>query len=361
MKKTILLIDDTPEQLQALEAALRAEIREDEAHVLAWQPKKEDIPEPVELLEKYLDDNNVAFVVTDYDLTGKGGLGLYGSTVVDHCQLRAVPVGDYSRWSPKRLPSEPSLFEIRVPTDSHASAAKYIAAVFRGFEEIYAKVAQLKDMPRSPSSGLATLLDRPNDQSQFSLYGVRYPSVNSGLLDRVDRNLDGEPKPEQVRKLFAYVAGHVLLNLVLRYPGPIVSMKALAAYCAINADEAEQLRKVFQECRYNGPFRDCDELFWLDQVDAVIDALEVEAESPDTSVGELNRMAIEKMIGRELNRPACTRCGGKNGGYLCPFTSRTVCLRSDCSVGSNGWIPAGARLSRIEKVFFDEWAPLLGM
>lgn len=359
--KTILLIDDTPEQLQALEVALRAEIPEGEAQILAWQPRKEDVPEPVELLEQYLDQNDVAFVVTDYDLTGKGGLGLYGSTVVDHCQLRAVPVGDYSRGSQKRLPSEPSLFEIRVPTESHTSAAKYIAAVFHGFEEIQAKVAQLEGMPRSPSSGIATLLDRPNDQSQFSLYGVRYPSVNSGLLDRVDADLSDEDRKRQMRKLFAYVSGHVLLNLVLRYPGPIVSLKALAAYCAVSQSEAERLRSVFKDCRYNGPFRDCDELFWLDQVEAIVDQIEIDPASPDISAGELNRMALERRLGLELARPLCSRCSGKNGGYLCPFTNRTVCLRSDCSVGSNGWIPAGARLSRIEKDFFDEWAPLLGM
>lgn len=359
--KTILLIDDTPEQLQALEKALRIEIPDCEAQIIAWQPKKEDVSEPVELLEKYLDENDVAFVVTDYDLTGKGGLGLYGSTVVDHCQLRAVPVGDYSRGSKKRLPSEPSLFEIRVPTDSHGNAARFIAAVFRGFEEIHTKVDLLKDMPRSPSSGIAMLLDRPNDQSQFSLYGVRYPSVNSGLLDRVDPNLSEEDRKRQMRKLFAYVAGHVLLNLVLRYPGPIVSLKALAAYCAVGLGEADQLRSVFNGCRYNGPFRDCDELFWLDQAEAIIDAIEINPTSPDISEGELNRMALEKHLGVELARPNCSRCNGKNGGYMCPFTSHTVCLRSDCSVGSNGWIPAGARLSRIEKDFFEEWAPLLGM
>ena len=359
--KTILLIDDTPEELQALETALRAEVPDSEALIIAWQPKKDDMPEPVELLEKYLGENDVAFVVTDYDLTGKGGLGLYGSTVVDHCQLRAVPVGDYSRFNKKRLPSEPSLFEIRVPTDSHAVAAKYIAAVFRGFEEIQAKVAQFKDMPRSPSAGIATLLDRPNDQSQFSLYGVRYPSVNSGLLDCVEGDVSGESRPQQVRRLFAYVSGHVLLNLVLRYPGPIVSLKALAAYCAVNLNEADRLRAVFKDCRYNGPFRDCDELFWLDQVETIIDGIAIDSMPSDVTSGELNRTALEKLLGCQFNRPTCTRCDGKNGGYLCPFTGRTVCLRSDCSMGSNGWIPAGARLSRIEKNFFDEWAPLLGM
>lgn len=356
--KAILLIDDTQEQLDGLAAALRSSVSTEEAAVLTWQPKKEDGPDPVATLEHLLNSNDVAFVVTDYDLTGKGGLGLYGSTVVDHCQLRAVPVGDYSRGSKKRLPKEPSLFEIRIPTGSHEEAANYIAGVFHGFEEIRKKVGQLEDMPRSPSAGIAALLDRPNDQSQFSLYGVRYPTVNSGLLDRIEL-------PEQrgmgMQRLFAYVAGHVLLNLVLRYPGPILTLRALAAYCAANMSEADCLRQTFDKCRYLGPFRECYELFWLDQVDAVLEKVELPDLPAETTSGELNRCAIEKLAGRELARPECSRCQGKNGGFLCPFTDRTVCLRADCSSGSNGWIPAGARLSRIEKDFFDEWGPLLGM
>jgi hypothetical protein len=359
--KTILLIDDTQEQLEGLEAALRREVAATEANVLTWQPKRaegEDAVEPVEQLENLLNRNDVAFVVTDYDLTGKGGLGFYGSTVVDHCQLRAVPVGDYSRGNKKRLPSEPTLFEIRVPTESHGTAAKYIAAVFRGFEEIRQKVEQISDMPRSPSAGIAALLDRPNDQSQFSLYGVRYPSVNSGLLDRLDNAGDAGAA---VRRLFSYVAGHVLLNLVLRYPGPIVSLKALAAYCAVNVSEADRLRATFADCRYEGPFRECDEHFWLDQVDRLLDEVELDAPPAKATSGELHRLALEKRLSVELVRPECPRCQGQNGGFLCPFTSRTVCLRPDCSSGANGWIPAGARLSRIEKDFFDEWGPLLGM
>lgn len=356
--KTILLIDDTQEQLEGLAVALRELVGAEEATVLTWQPKQEDAHDPLKTLETLLDANDIAFVVTDYDLTGKGGLGLYGSTVVDHCQLRAVPVGDYSRGNKRRLPKEPSLFEIRVPTDSFEAAAKYIAAVFRGFLEIHEKVKLLEPMPRSPSAGIAAILDRPNDQSQFSLYGVRYPSVNSGLLDRFQ---DGGDQDAGVRQLFAYVAGHVLLNLVLRYPGPILSLKALAAYCAINISEVDRLQSAFADCRYAGPFRQCDEHFWLDKVDEVLDAIEVDATPAGPTSGELHRLALEKHFGTQLKRPECTRCQGQNGGFLCPFTGRTVCLLPDCSSGSNGWIPAGARLSRIEKDFFDEWGPLLGM
>jgi hypothetical protein len=365
--KTILLIDDTQEQLEGLAKALRLILGADEANIVTWLPTKDDPVEPVDTLDKYLAKDAadpVAFVVTDYDLTGKGSLGLYGSTVVDQCQLVAVPVGNYSRGKKKRLPAEPSLFEIRVPADeSHEAAAKLIASVFRGFEEIRTKVDQLNPMPRSPAAGIAALLGRPNDQSQFSLYGTRYPAVNSGLIDRIDWTAPDDKKPtaDDVRKLFSYVAGHVLLNLVLRYPGPIVSLKALAAYCAIQIDEAERIREIFKECRYDGPFKDCYELFWLDKVVAVIDAIDLEDVPTEATAGEVNRRALEKHFGVKLTRPVCNRCDGLNGGFLCPFTERTVCIKPDCSTGSNGWIPAGARISRIEKGFFDEWSPLLGM
>jgi len=99
----------------------------------------------------------------------------------------------------------------------------------------------------------------------------------------------------------------------------------------------------------------------LDKVQAVLEGLEAGEAAENATVGEMNRAALEKQLGAVLPRHGCTRCQGQNGGFYCPFTKRAVCLRSDCSVGSNGWIPPGARLCRIEKDYFDEWSPLLGL
>jgi hypothetical protein len=221
---------------------------------------------------------------------------------------------------------------------------------------------QLESLPRSPSAGIAILLNRPNEQSRFSLYGMGYPSVNSGLLDRIEGKKTQEERDLEMRKLFAYLSGHVLLNHVLRFPGPILSLKALAAYCAVNLNtEVGTLRDAFAACRYDGPFQDCDEWFWTDMVDNTLASAAGDSISEKETIGGQNRTALESIINRQLDRSDCVRCGGENGGFLCPFTGKTVCLRPDCSSGSNGWIPAGARLSRIEKDFYEEWAPLLGM
>lgn len=54
---------------------------------------------------------------------------------------------------------------------------------------------------------------------------------------------------------------------------------------------------------------------------------------------------------RPLANHVCPRdgCGGRRGGFLCPFTFRTVCTRIDCSIAASGWIPQGAQLSRVER------------
>ena len=63
--KTILLIDDTQEQLEGLAVALRELVGAEEATVLTWQPKQEDAHDPLKTLETLLDANDIAFVVTD--------------------------------------------------------------------------------------------------------------------------------------------------------------------------------------------------------------------------------------------------------------------------------------------------------
>ncbi len=360
---SILLIDDTEQELDGLASALRSIIEPHEATVITWQPSQHDEKEPVELLEDYLSPesmHDVRFVVTDYDLTRKGALGLYGSTVVDQCQLRAIPVGDYSRGNASRLPKEPNLFEIRIPTKDYETAASFIANVFRGFQQIREKVRTLDPMPRSPAAGIAAILDRPIDQSRFSQYGTRYPVVNSGLVDRTSSSTPGQQQVA-MRKLFAYVTGHVLINLVLRYPGPIVSREGLAAYCAVDVNALGQIAGLFDESRYVGPFEGVDSYFWMDSVQSVIESLEPGDADENRTIGELNRAALERNLGVSLERHQCTRCEGRNGGFYCPFTKRTVCLQNNCSVGSNGWIPPGARLCRIEKDYFDDWSPLLGL
>lgn len=366
MVGTILLIDDKADLLRELEDALKAQLSLGEAAVIAWAPK--DAEDPTSKFEEFRTENDLRLVVTDYDLTEGGQLGFFGATVVDWCQSRAIPVGDFSRGHVSALPVEPNLFELRVPVASNDLAAKHIAAVYRGFESIRAAIAGDGTLTerRSPASALAALLGARNDESQFAQYGMRYGSANSALIDRFAETAPEDKKPSQADKaaILSYIMGHLLLNAVLRFPGPILTRNALAAYLGVNAVEHETIEPLFEAARYEGPFAALGPYFWTGKVDDKLAefAQKIPPDQQFESPGEMNRKSVEIELGRELARPpGCKRCEGKNGGFLCPFTNRTVCQRSDCSVVSNIWVPQGARLSRIEREFYDEWAPILGM
>ncbi len=365
MTRTILLIDDKEDFLGELEAELKLRLK-DEALILTWVPRKADLPS--KYFEQFLADNDIRLVVTDYDLTEQGQLGFFGATVVDWCQNRGIPVGDFSRGNASSLAQEPNLFELRVPVESNDAAAEYVAAVFRGFTAIREAIDANDTLlsQRSPAAALAFMLGAKGLESQFSQYGIRYGGANSSLIDRVSETAPEHLKPTKEKKaaLLTYIMGHLLRNAVLRFPGPIMTGEALAAYLAVDRIDESKYLPTFASARYAGPFGELDDYYWTRQVDEVLSSFDKMVSESDefVSTGAYNRARIEAGLGAKLTlSTACKRCNGTEGGFLCPFTHRTVCQRPDCSVVSNVWIPAGARLSRFERDFYEEWAPILGM
>lgn len=360
---SIVIIDDDEELLTKLSKALERAVVQDGVEIRTWKP--EEGQNPIEEFERLV-DNETVLVVTDYDLTKLGMTGLFGVSIVSWCQARSIAVGDFSRANRTSLPKEPALFELRVPPDVD-EGARYSARMFRGFR-------QLRDMlsseaidlrsARSPSQVLAAVLGRPHLESQFALYMSLLGAANASLLDSLRSALSpqGAVSNAEKEQLLAYVLGHVLANAVLRYPGPILSERALCAYVATTGEEAVALGEMFADAVYKGPFSAGANYYWRSDVDRILnrEAAAIEDASSESS-GGFNRAVVEKVLGRSLALHECSRCGGTNGGYLCPFTNLTVCERADCSVAANSWIPAGADVSRIERDFYEEWAPLLGL
>ena len=171
-----------------------------------------------------------------------------------------------------------------------------------------------------------------------------------------------EPDDTDKERLLTYVLGHVLLNAILKYPGPILSENALCAYVATVVTELQDLDSVFKTARYDGPFAGGRQFYWREDVDAILDDLGSSVVI-DTfeSFADYNRHIVEHALHRSLTLHDCGRCGGRKGGFWCPFTQRPVCERRDCSVPASSLIPQGAQLCRVERDFYDEWAPLLGL
>ena len=361
--RSILLVDDDNDLLIELEAAVRRRLAPAEVELRKWVPRGDE-GDPRATFDSLI-DGGTTLVVADYDLTARGQTGLFGATIVDWCQARAIPVGDFSRGARGGLPKEPNLFELRVPTDVEA-ASGYIAAIFRGFVAMKQALETRSGLlfRRSPAAVLADILGVPEDENQFALYGSRFGGTSGALLEQIGTGeADGaRAVAEKKIALVSYVIGHLLVNAVLRFSGPIVSVPALKAYVASDQADSVDVQEVFQSARYRGPFAELEVFYWLAKVDVILEgfASMLPGDSEAETAGEIHRLALEGKLGRKLRRHDCARCGGQNGGFFCPFTGRTVCHRGDCSVGASSWIPQGARLCRFERDFFEEWAPILG-
>ena len=357
---SILLVDDKEEYLCDLAGRLRKLLLKD-VEVDTWRPMLEDNPPETAFKRRVTD--STALVVTDYDLTTTVK-GLFGLSIVGWCQNRLIPVGDFSRET-QSLPEEPNLFELRV-SGTEEERAKFIANTFRGFHEIRKRIEErprLLTEQQSLAAVLSVLLGRPNLESQFAAYMSRLGASNSALLQNLQKFAKETPPSdnEKKKRLLTYVLGHVLLNAVLKYPGPILSGQVLCAYLATASEEIGRLVDLFKDARYKGPFSEGAPLFWRDDVDSILDDRATKiAEDQFESFGDYNRGVVEAALERGLKQHSCDRCEGRKGGFWCPFTERPVCERADCSVSASSWIPSGVQLCRVERDYYDEWAPILG-
>lgn len=360
--QAILLIDDRQDKLQNL--ARRVSERVEAAEVRMWCPRDSE-----DLSAAFANEaqEGTVLVVTDYDLT-TAVRGLFGHTVVAWCRNRFIPVGDFSRGHGKALSTEPELFKLRVPR-SETDAVSYIARMFEGFRQIregLERESNLLTEGTSPAQILAVLLGRKEMESQIGPYFSRPGLFNSSLLDTLKGGDQGNASATEEEKtnLLTYILGHVLVNAVLKYPGPILAQGPLCAYLATSSEDIERVANLFEGARYRGPFDSGERLFWRDDVDDAIEKFSSDHGIDDTqydSFGEYHRAVVEKALGGSLAKHRCDRCDGVKGGFWCPLTKRPVCERSDCSSPASSWVPSGAYVCRVERDHFEEKAPLLGL
>ncbi len=355
-KPVILIIDDEPDRLAALERDVRA--LTSTLEVRTWAPEKSDGDPGATFAVKASGD--VGFVVTDHDLTKNGPPGLLGTSIATWCLDRYLPMCYFTRRVEVRLPRERSIFEFRISFDAdERERAREIVRLAHGFQDVRERLAS-GPAEGSMSDQLAGIFGRPilsNDLAPyFSGIGLAHSQI---LQDLASTDFAGEANTSARASIQAFVLGHILANAVLEFPGPILNTAQLNAYCGTDSKEYHRVSILFEKAAYVGPFSQFDGYFYRDRVDAVLDAMsgEIEGDDPDT----YGRLVVEGQVGT-LPPHECERidCHGTRGGFWCPFTGRTVCGRQDCSVASTSWIPRGAVVCRVERDYFDEHAPLLG-
>lgn len=350
--RDVLVIDDEQDRLAPLVDSV-TDMLDETVEVRAWQPNKDE--DPLSRFESEV-KRGLAMIVTDDDLT-KSGLGLLGSSVTNWAQDKFIPVCNFSRKPQRRLPRERNFFELRVPAEpDEAARAHYISRIYRGFEQVRQSISSIDDS-RPTAQLLAGAMGIPQLEDDVAPFLTSVASANSSFMQTVVR--DPQLAEDDRVSLLSFILGHVIVNAVLEFPGPILSRGTLAAYCAVSPNMADQLADLMQHAAYKGPFSATGLYFQRRLVDREIDRLADNIDDTPGEPDEYNRAVIEHALG--LVEPhGCDRCDGTRGGYWCPFTRRAVCNRADCSVTSDAWIPRGATLCRVEHDYFEELAPLLG-
>ena len=266
----ILVVDDIEANLSGLAGRLRERLPGHE--IGTWRPR-EDEGSPAQVFDSYVGETT-EFVVTDYDLT-QAVKGLFGLSIIGWCQTRGVPVGEYSRANIAALPREPNLFELRVPPEEDA-AVEFVTCIFNGFRQLR---TQIGDNPEVMSDGgslarvLSQLLERPFLEGQFAAYMSRLNSANAALVETLKAAVEGGKKPDEAfkRRLLTYVLGHVLVNSVLKYPGPILSKEVFCAYLTTTSASFVDVKELFETAKYSGPFGEGRHYYWQDDVDRILE------------------------------------------------------------------------------------------
>jgi len=349
----ILVVDDEQPLLDALCAGIGA------AGGVPLKFLPPDTDEWTTRLDEALAED-ITLVAVDENLTKKVR-GLFGAYVAERGAAHLLPVARYSRLLHSTSPGAPRLFELRLRGNESEYAASLVALA-RGFQEFEAALLATEDFAdiSGPGAVIAAVVREPDEEFQFAQYASRLGPLPDGVEKAISRNVDRRKSDDasgEQKKVAAYVAAHVFVNSVLRFPGPLLNEASLCAYFAVASAEAKTLDSLVEASRYSGPFDGLGPFYWRRKVDEWCAAQGV---SVAGDIGTANRELAERFLGRKLQRFACERCQGVRGGFFCPFSERTVCDREECSVEADAWIPAGASMCRTERDFHDIWRPLVG-
>lgn len=302
--RDVLVIDDEADRLESLAASLRV-LLGDAVGVRTWLPQVGQ-DEPLERFDREV-RAGLALIVTDDDLT-KSRLGILGSSITTWAQDRFIPVCNFSRKPERRLPRERNFFELRVPPqrDDEDARAAYIGRVYQGFEQIRHYIGGADGGPPITEL-LAGAMGVPQLSDDVAPFMTSVASANSSLMQAV--LLEKAPPSDSERvNLLTFILGHVLVNAVLEFPGPIFSRRTLTAYCAVSEEMENQLADLFAEASYQGPFSAPSMYFQRRLVDRSIDELARALSDAPDEPDEYARAAVEHAMGSVLPH-GCHRCG----------------------------------------------------
>lgn len=249
---------------------------------------------------------------------------------------RTAREGASAVWVPNDLVQPQNLAERLMP---------WLVAMGKGFGAV-------RDALRADES----LLKKSQGPAGILAVALKRPAVKADLLGYTGQNFfffgapTGEDEDDPTNppiEVLATQLGYWLYNYILRFPGPILSRGAAAAYLNVQPQELQtnEMNEAIAPASYDGPFSDVEDFFWRDELAAILDKLQ----------GDIANAPHLK--GRKLARVDETNPG--SSAFFCVLTQKPI---SDADAAPTPeWIPPGAQLARIEGKWYEQLGPMLSI
>ncbi len=208
---------------------------------------------------------------------------------------------------------------------------------------------------RDALSGDQTLLKKSQGPAGILAVALKRPRAKADFLGYTAQNFfffgapagEDEDDPTGSVEVLATQLGYWLFNCILRFPGPILSRGAAAAYLNVQKSELDLpgMNQVLAAAHYDGPFSDVEEFYWRDDLGSILDGLEGDiANAPELKGAKPARV--------DVANPG-------SSAFFCVLTQQPI--TDDEAAPNPDWIPPGAQLARIQRKLFEKLGPMLSI
>lgn len=340
----VLLIEDTASTYEKLKQLVPAHLAGDLLSFQRYEREKMSSEPPVqsEIENLLIGQEKPDLVFLDWDLSKykepvsrRGVIGACDELGIPLCLYHYEPrekdkIESMKRWDQNLIMVQDCASEEELATR--------ITAYSNGFNRIYQETKN----PRIKLGNLVNrILDTPED-SEINIDQYLWSKFNPLQVANVD--------PDRVRTRLTSSLGYWISNVLLQFPGPVLSVGAAASYLDIFEEDfkKEEVQALFAKARYTGAFNETGPYWWRGMLDEIIANSLSESDTEMVSGGE-----FAKRSGIDLRRSRCF-WDHDGAGYFCIVRRKPVCSNPEHSVNPSGWVPLGADLSRIERKKYDE-------
>lgn len=334
----ILIVEDTETTYEKLMQLMSSQLSDGSIDISRYESNASDSGRIEPLL---MGSNKPDLVFLDWELS-KYDPFVSRSTVIGACDESGIPVCLYhfEQREKEKVESMKRWDQNLIMIQNCASEEEFsrqVLAYSDGFQKIYDNITEHDKLGSMVNKILLT-----PESSEINIDQYLWSRFNPLQLN------DANPKKRLTR--LASSLGYWINNVLLQFPGPVVSLGAAASYLDILEEDFKQgeIQGLFEAARYKGPFNENGPYWWRMELDKIIADSLSESDSQMISGFE-----FVKRKGINANRSRCI-WGHEGSGYYCIVTRVPVCSNPEHSVFPSGWVPLGADLSRIEKRKYDE-------